>query len=301
MILWYHFVDAQSCPDKWTATEHHCYRHVVGAVATEAEAKSACAALASGSVPVTVHNNEDNTELRHFLGTSVDTSFYIGLEYKPGTPVGQWDWLDSGNARTFHLWDNTADASGLLPCAFINMVKGVMSGWLTNDCKQPMRSMVCQIPVRSLNMLYEKMEKLTNELQQVKHQVGSVPIGFIYVQLPHQNDPGQIWGTESKWTDVTASYAGLFFRAEGGGSAAFNPSGVTVQESHVFNKFTIETIGLKNVSHNGQSETRTSELKEQIKSGEIVPEDALYKLNMYIDIKNAHPQNTAVKIWRRSG
>ncbi|CAG2102107.1 unnamed protein product [Medioppia subpectinata] len=50
---------------------------------------------------------------------------------------------------------------------------------------------------------------------------GQLPIGFIYVQYPHQSDPNHIWPTYT-WSEVTAQYAGQFFRAEGGGSLTFN-------------------------------------------------------------------------------
>ena len=49
---------------------------------------------------------------------------------------------------------------------------------------------------------------------------GQVPIGFIYVQLSGQAEPGQLWpGTQ--WDHITPQYAGLFFRAEGAGSLPF--------------------------------------------------------------------------------
>ena len=48
----------------------------------------------------------------------------------------------------------------------------------------------------------------------------TIPIGFLYTQLPNQQAPNQIW-PYLEWTDITSQYAGLFFRAEGGGSAAF--------------------------------------------------------------------------------
>ncbi|CAG2120112.1 unnamed protein product, partial [Medioppia subpectinata] len=51
------------CPEGFTATGNHCYQQVAGTVASEAEAKTKCAALGSGSVPVTVHSDTDNKDL----------------------------------------------------------------------------------------------------------------------------------------------------------------------------------------------------------------------------------------------
>lgn len=54
-----------------------------------------------------------------------------------------------------------------------------------------------------------------------------VPIGFTFVQLPSQEEPSLLWPSVT-WTEVTSNYSGLFFRAEGGGSAAF---GTTQEEN----------------------------------------------------------------------
>lgn len=47
----------------------------------------------------------------------------------------------------------------------------------------------------------------------------SMPIGAIYVQFAGQTDPTTLFG--GTWENVSATYAGLFFRAEGGAAAAF--------------------------------------------------------------------------------
>ncbi len=48
----------------------------------------------------------------------------------------------------------------------------------------------------------------------------SVPIGFIYSQIPDEPEPKIIW-PNFEWKDITSEYAGLFFCAEGGDSAKF--------------------------------------------------------------------------------
>lgn len=54
-----------------------------------------------------------------------------------------------------------------------------------------------------------------------------VPLGFIYVQLPLHPSPQTLW-PNLHWRNVSSSYAGLFFRAEGGTASAF---GVIQSES----------------------------------------------------------------------
>lgn len=50
----------------------------------------------------------------------------------------------------------------------------------------------------------------------------AMPVGAIYVQFAGQTDPTTLFG--GTWENVSAAYAGLFFRAEGGNAAAFGSS-----------------------------------------------------------------------------
>ena len=49
-----------------------------------------------------------------------------------------------------------------------------------------------------------------------------MPVGSIYIQLAGQDDPATLFG--GTWSNISSSYAGLFFRAEGGAAAAFGGS-----------------------------------------------------------------------------
>lgn len=54
-----------------------------------------------------------------------------------------------------------------------------------------------------------------------------VPIGHPYLQLPGMPEPSTIYtGT---WENVSADYAGDFFRVEGGEALAFDPNNLTEQ------------------------------------------------------------------------
>ncbi len=56
-----------------------------------------------------------------------------------------------------------------------------------------------------------------------------VPIGYVYVQYPDMPVPWTLWPSVS-WLQITSNYAGLFFRAEGGNSNAFD-SGIQAASS----------------------------------------------------------------------
>lgn len=49
----------------------------------------------------------------------------------------------------------------------------------------------------------------------------SLPVGFIYMQLRGQSTPDVLFNTTGKWQDISATYAGEFFRAVGGNSGNF--------------------------------------------------------------------------------
>ena len=53
------------------------------------------------------------------------------------------------------------------------------------------------------------------------------PVGEVYVQFPGQKSPTELYGIHGGgiWTDITATYAGLYFRAEGTVGDTDNSSG----------------------------------------------------------------------------
>lgn len=53
-------------------------------------------------------------------------------------------------------------------------------------------------------------------------KLNPMPIGSVYVQFANQPDPTSLFG--GTWSNISNSYAGLFFRAEGGAAAAFGGS-----------------------------------------------------------------------------
>lgn len=65
---------------------------------------------------------------------------------------------------------------------------------------------ICQIPVT-------KIKKYCSN--------DNLPIGFIYIQLRGQSTPDELFGSSGKWQDISATYAGEFFRAVGGNSGSF--------------------------------------------------------------------------------
>ena len=154
----------------------------------------------------------------------------------------------------------------------------------------------------SINLFNSAMEKIKIQLNNVtKNQV---PIGFTYVQLPHEKEPGEIW-SEMIWKDVSANYLGIFFRVVGGEAASF---GKTQMENmtrfekvnsiwdnepawgevskHVVPGVSNITIPLSGPSQwilTGSAGSPARYVNFELSSGEV------------------RPKNMAIKVWRRVG
>ena len=53
----------------------------------------------------------------------------------------------------------------------------------------------------------------------VAEKASTMPVGAVYVQFANQPDPTSLFG--GTWSNISGSYAGRFFRAEGGAATAF--------------------------------------------------------------------------------
>lgn len=147
--------------------------------------------------------------------------------------------------------------------------------------------------------LYEYELNLANAdiLFNVSH-----PIGEIYVQFPLQLNPAELYG-RGTWSDITADYAGLFFRAAGGDAAEF---GVDENENII-----IQNDEIKEHSHNiSYSGDNWALMKTGGSQHTGLGSDSRSQTNVQaildeITISNTggnetRPVNTAIKIWKRT-
>lgn len=103
------------------------------------------------------------------------------------------------------------------------------------------------------------------------------------MQLPSQPDPKSLWPSVG-WKDVTSDYAGLFFRAEGGGSLPFG----SLQESSS-NKILIQ--------HNNTT-SPIGYISDGVISALSGTPSTTYSL--FSKNEEIRPRNKAVRIWKRS-
>lgn len=157
----------------------------------------------------------------------------------------------------------------------------------------------------SLNMsgMKDNQNRIDQELKRISHTIDPfneivdskmdhicqkiIPIGFVYSQLPFQKGPKCLWPWAG-WQEVTSKYRGHFFRAEGGGSAAFGISQRDEIRQHH------HSIVSRNFSRPSRFWRKFFSAKVQDKNGEIV-----YSVAKFHSNTETRPKNFAIKIWRR--
>ena len=151
----------------------------------------------------------------------------------------------------------------------------------------------------SLEIIKRKLEQNIISLEK-----SSIPIGFLYTQLPKQSSPQQLWPS-LQWTEVTQQYAGLFFRAEGGESLLNGQ----IQHDNAPHLFRVDGYNNKNFSTPNSIYTQIGKYSEYIYTGDDYrPEikgvnQTVYYHNLafYISGGEVRPKNMATKIWKRTG
>jgi hypothetical protein len=113
------------------------------------------------------------------------------------------------------------------------------------------------------------------------------PIGGVYFQLPGQAEPALLF--VGNWSDISASFAGVFFRVAGGNASAFE-SGTQAQDiqSHTHIQYTGTIDDSNFTSGNGQ----------------FPPADGPGKNNTGITTgatggTETRPINVTIRVWKR--
>ena len=127
----------------------------------------------------------------------------------------------------------------------------------------------------------------------------SIPIGFTYVQLPHEKAPGEIW-PKMIWKDVTEDYAGVFFRAAGGEAATFGQ--IQMENTKRIDK--ISSVNLNDgVEKNCADQCRNTTVPLHGPSKWFYTGNSPSGTQNFVSFElsdgEVRPKNMAMKIWRR--
>lgn len=228
---------------------------------------------------------EEQRFIESFLQTqNVVDNVWIGLKFVNN----EYQWSD-GTELHYTNWDEGSPKYDPEYCVQMETEPTNFGNWSDVLC------------LKKNLVICEKNQKWTlDQLQTIVTNIlnNPVPVGFIYVRLPNEKSPLEIWPT-MEWEDVSSDYAGLFFRAVGGNSASFG----TVQEADsprlirmnvIERNVTIESANISVVADNEPSQPLR-----------------LYGINDDTDITHLHdvqvtvskaevrPRNMAMQIWKR--
>ncbi len=131
------------------------------------------------------------------------------------------------------------------------------------------------------------------------------PLDFIYLQFREQKAPDTLFpGTT--WQNISNTYAGRFFRAEGGNAASFGS-----QQSgglpNIIGDFRIEKAGAYGNGSYGNGAFRVVNSGQGNKStdvstaGTTVYFNASYSNSLYGNAAEVRPVNDTIRIWKRTG
>lgn len=217
---------------------------------------------------------------------------WIGLKYESDD-----DYVWSDNAE-FHYsnWASGSPKNDPHYCVQMNTDDAEFGKWVDVFCAK--KNLVLCEKVQSWSL-----SQLQNEVMNIKQNL--IPIGFIYVQLPKQTAPEDIWSWGT-WKDVSSDYAGVFFRVEGGNAASFgdvqnqtSPRITSVTENYGGNggsndfKDTIDIYANNEYSSHVYSAVHyTSSLQGY--------QDGYLGLSFKQSADEVRPRNMAIRIWKRT-
>ena len=133
--------------------------------------------------------------------------------------------------------------------------------------------------------------------------VGNLPIGFIYFQLRGQSTPDVLFKTTGKWQDISATYAGEFFRAVGGNSAAFGSKQNEGLPNITANWGETYLRQNNNIQPSGAA-TGTVALAQAFGNSTVtsinsIGFNASYANTIYGSSTHVTPYNSAIRIWKK--
>ena len=137
----------------------------------------------------------------------------------------------------------------------------------------------------------------TMEYLKMLHDNISIPVGYIYPQLPHQSSPQQLWPSFN-WSDISSQYSDHFFR-------------VVVQPSNdVISNDSYPTFELQTVNH-FQSHIESNSSSDNPLNRIDIPSDGQWTrcvlsgsyggvwvgLRLSFTSTEVRPINTAIRLW----
>lgn len=172
--------------------------------------------------------------------------------------------------------------------------------WISVRCQQK-GAVVCQrlqnwSPVKFQEKLLKttlKMEHQQKEIEGLKES--TIPVGFIYVQVPHQPAPAGLW-PHLTWEDISDMYANVFFRVIGHKTGFFGQV-----QNETSPRLSDVTINDNQHKHYGSYKITPGKMGDGIPVRNPYFQEPLETKTMFLHVNEAEvrPKNMAIKVWKR--
>jgi len=297
------------CGDWEPYKDEKCFK-VFDNIVIEEEAKKTCSQQETSATLVTIHSKDEQDFLSNLLFKThkVVDAVWIGAKYS----INKFKWSDDSDLSFTNWAEGSPSNSSDKACLQMIPESSSMGKWVDEPCNKS-NKFVCQKmqnwsisrlqkTLLDARKLFEDVTKqLNSSLDDAKKEINNlkqhpVPIGFIYVQLPGQPEPKTLWSTV-EWKDVTSDYAGLFFRAEGGGSLAFGQ----IQDENSPRLTSINGLQRQfDIGLPGQLNIQPGVLSQSIYTGGQDPAGNEVSLKFLVSPGEVRPRNQAIRIWKRT-
>jgi len=270
------------CGDWEPYKEEKCFKifNKVGLQSYE-DAEKTCQQQENGSSLITIHFLEEQEFISNFFKTHrIPNDVWIGVKYTNN----KYKWTDDSDL-VFTNWAQGSPKNKTDHCVQLQSDENSFGKWSDVLCNRK-NLVVCQ---KMQTWSLSHLQKIV--LNSIKNPF---PIGFIYVQLPNEKSPTEIWPWMT-WNDMSSAYAGVFFRVTGGESASFgqvqedNAPRLVEVDSNYFSMGMKQSSPLKTPKggwsdwiYSGGQDGSSRHLRFQISDGEV------------------RPRNMAIRIWKRS-
>jgi hypothetical protein len=287
-----------------------------------------CSQLDSTSTLITISSYEEQEFLANFLfnENKVVDSIWLGAKKSDSNA---FKWTDGSNMKFTNWAENNPTTESNTECVEMKSKFSFFGSekfegkWANVPCLKK-ALIVCQkMQNLTLNQLTDlvmnlkkdleferkisennrkESEKAVNELKSSLDNLNKnlFPIGFIYVQLPDQKDPNEIWAT-MKWTDISTQYANVFFRVFGDKTEAFGK----IQDENIsmISKIQSKFGNDPSVRNNGHSyydiSCPKSDWSDWIFTGFNEGKNSVMN-RFYYSGGEVRPKNMAIRVWKRT-
>jgi hypothetical protein len=274
------------CGDWESYKDEKCFKIFDKAgLQTYEDAEKTCHQQENDSSLISIRFQEEQEFISNFFKTNkIADNVWIGVKYTSN----KYKWTDDSDL-VFTNWAEGSPKNKTDHCVQLQADETSFGKWSDVLCNKK-NLVVCQ---KMQTWSLSHLQKLL--LNTIKNPF---PIGFIYVQLPKEKSPTEIWPWMI-WKDVTSDYAGLFFRAEGGESASFGQ----VQQDNTRRLEAVETQWFSGHSSQGDGYgngtlpigTWSKWMVTGNRGGESMD------TRFYISDSEVRPRNMAIRVWKRSG